>query len=156
MPNTTTAGKLVIINGEEYTLSPPTWRDWEWLQNEMRGEFIRSWRAEKGDSTSEEDEKRIRAQAKEMSMLGPDGGSWMMSPSGMARVVYAMLRHEHPDIELEDVAQWVVIEQSFELKNDAMELVSANLPGGKNANGHAKKKNQASRSMRGQSSKPLS
>lgn len=184
MSNVTTAGKLVTIKGQEYTLAPPDWKDWEWLQNEMRGEFIKACRAEfQGDCVrcrgvgtlfnketrrqegcpdcdgfgdyrmTVEQEQRIRAQAFTMVMLGRSGGSWMLTPSGLARIVYAMLRHEHPSIEMREVAQWVIIEQDIELKNDAMEMVSASLPGSDKSpdakkNGVPKSNNRATRKRR--------
>jgi hypothetical protein len=139
--NTTTAGKLCVIDGREYMLSPPTWHDWEWLQNEMRGEFIASCRAEYGGDVPEEQEQRIRAQAFKITVLGPDGASWLDTTNGVARLIYALLKQKHPEVTLADVYQWVVFERKLELKRDAMEVTSASLPksSGASANGAKKK-----------------
>lgn len=127
--NVTTAGQLVVIDGREYTLSPPVWHDWEWLQNEMRGEFIKGCRAEYEDGDVPEiQEQRIRAQAFAMEMLGPEGSRWLATVPGSVRLTYALLRHKQPDIKLADVYRWLVFERNFDLKREAMQVTSASLP----------------------------
>lgn len=99
----TNTGPTITIDGKNYQLTQPGQADWDYWVAEKRAEYINSC---KSTAASDAEMRVIRAEAMEQWI--PDLAAWFSQAAGIARLLYRLLRAEHPEIDLNTIYQWIM------------------------------------------------
>lgn len=141
MPNATNAGVSVEIDGRLYNLTVLNLTDLEWLNNEMRREYY---------AIVPESEK---GQVFRKHLWSLEGFEWIKSTGGMPRLAYRMLRHEHPEVTVEQCYEWATKNLQPALYKSVLDIYMESIPN-RGGDASAQKKSTETAESTGPSSSP--
>ncbi len=101
----TNAGVEIEVEGTEYTLSPLTFSDLEWLELRLQARAIEAGRLSIPDDVSPKQRSEmmdvILTNAQKINVFS--NIEKLSNPTGFVWIVYRFLHHKHPDLTMDDV-----------------------------------------------------
>lgn len=143
MGNATAAGVPHSIDGVDYELSPLRFEDFEYMGNWLKAQAIEAGRLSIPPGATDEEERKMMVPvievANRISIFSSEGLEQMLSPSAIARLLWLMVRRNHPSVTLDQCARWIFdVEKRRDLIAKITMLIHSSTGGVKPAGGGEK------------------
>lgn len=126
MNNVTHASVTVSIGSKYYELSPLVLEDLEWLETWLKAKAIEAGRASIPANCSEAEETRLMRPIVEasnrISLFDPNGFDQLLTAPGITRIVWCMVRKQHPEVTVELCGQWLMDKSIRKVLMDKVKL----------------------------------
>jgi len=116
------------IDGVDYQLGPLELEDLEYLEGWMKGRLIDAANDAAQRLPKSQGDRLLRQamhEASEIDIFGSDF-SKLLTPAGVAQMLYRMARRHHPDITPEDTRKWLSSQEAAEAIGAKISLLQAN------------------------------